>query len=69
MDGCVRLAKKTGRIFFWAYTYRRLVLKIICLKLEVKNGEKIVYEYEIKFNTVKIKDIELPDISEYEIVH
>ena len=33
-----------------------------------KNGEKVTYEYDIKFNNVTLKNIELPRIDSYKII-
>ncbi len=62
----IKSKEKNSNKIVWVSKDRKNPIRA---ELELKNGEKIVYEYEIKFNTVKIKDIELPDISEYEIVH
>ena len=37
-------------------------------EIEFNNGSKIKYEYSIKFNETRLKDIELPSIDEYTLI-
>lgn len=41
---------------------------LIKAKVEFSNGDIYDYEYEIKFYITKLKDVELPDFSDYTIV-
>lgn len=38
-------------------------------EIEFNNGTKMSYNYEIKFNETRLKDIELPKIDEYTVVN
>ena len=44
-------------------------MNIVKAKVELTNGETFDYSYELKFNTTKLKDVELPDITEYSIIN
>ena len=37
-------------------------------KLEFPNGEVLDYEYELRFNYVKTRDVSLPDITKYKFL-
>lgn len=42
---------------------------LIKAEVEFPNGDKYEYKYEIKFHITKLKDIELPDFSDYTITY
>ena len=53
------------------YTKSYWITKDFCnlVKAEIKfsNGDVYEYKYDIKFHSTKLKDVELPDISEYTV--
>lgn len=42
--------------------------ELIQAKIEFTNGDVYEYKYDMKFHTTKLKDIELPDFSEYTMI-
>ena len=42
---------------------------LVKAKVEFANGDTYEYKYKIQFHTTKLKDIELPDISEYKVIN
>lgn len=50
------------------YWITRKWSNLIKAKIEFANGEIYEYKYEIKFHMTKLKDIELPDFTEYTII-
>lgn len=55
-------AKKT----VWITKDRKNPIKA---KVEFENGDTFEYEYELKFMVTKLKDVELPDISNYTLIN
>lgn len=41
---------------------------LVQAKIEFANGDIYEYKYNISFHTTKLKDIELPDITEYTVI-
>lgn len=43
--------------------------ELVQAKIEFVNGDIYEYKYDIKFHVTKLKDIELPDFSEYTVIN
>lgn len=56
--------EKCTKTFWINENFKNLVQS----KIEFTNGDVYEYKYDIKFHTTKLKDVELPDISEYTVV-
>ncbi len=41
---------------------------LVQAKIEFTNGDVYEYKYDMNFNTTRLKDIELPDISDYTVI-
>lgn len=61
---CYKITIKEENVtkIYWIEKNSKKPLKAI---VEFVNGDKYEYSYELQFNVTKIKDIELPDLSEY----
>lgn len=64
---CYKIKQKDNKSqkTIWITKDRKTPIKA---ELELTSGEKIIYDYEIKFNTTRITDVELPDISDYKVI-
>lgn len=56
--------EKYTKTFWITENFKNLVQA----KIEFTNGDIYEYKYDIKFHTTKLKDVELPDISEYTVI-
>ncbi len=63
-EKCYKISVKDGDITksIWVTKSRSFPIKA---EVEFANGEVFGYEYDLKFFITKLKDVELPDLSEY----
>lgn len=63
-EKCYKISVKDGDITknIWVTKSRSFPIKA---EVEFANGEVFEYEYDLKFFITKLKDVELPDLSEY----
>ena len=61
----IEIKEKNYTKTFWI---TEKIKDLVQAKMEFSNGDVYEYKYEIKFHTTKLKDVELPDISEYTMI-
>ncbi len=63
-EKCYKISVKEGKATksIWVTKSRSFPVKA---EIEFSNGEVFKYEYDLKFFITKLKDVELPDLSEY----
>lgn len=63
-EKCYKISVKDGDVIksVWVTKSRAFPIKA---EVEFSNGDVFEYEYDLKFFITKLKDVELPDLSEY----
>ena len=50
------------------YWIEKVSKKPLKAKIEFEDGQVYEYDYQLQFNVTKLKDVELPDITDYTII-